>query len=98
MEETPGGVRTTTEFDSSGLAVLLHQHVPSMYSYLDHGGEIMCMSQSLPTLRRASDYHRQIAHPHRRRRRRTADTPAHTQAIRTHKQEATGFVTEGMLR
>ena len=61
VEEIPGGVRTTTESDSPDLAALLHQHVPSMYSHLDQGGEIMCMSQSLPTLfRRASDYHRQI--------------------------------------
>ena len=61
VEEIPGGVRTTTESDSPDLAALLHEHVPSMYSHLDQGGEIMCMSQSLPTLfRRASDYHRQI--------------------------------------
>ena len=61
VEEIPGGVRTTTESDSPDLAALLHQHVPSMYSHLHQGGEIMCVSQSLPTLfRRASDYHRQI--------------------------------------
>ena len=61
VEEIPGGVRTTTESDSPDLAALLHQHVPSMYTHLDQGGEIMCMSQSLPTLfRSASDYHRQI--------------------------------------
>ena len=61
VEEIPGGARTTTESDFPDLAALLHEHVPSMYSHLDQGGEIMCMSQSLPTLfRRASDYHRQI--------------------------------------
>ena len=66
VEEVPGGVRTTTESDSPDLAALLHQHVPSMYSHLDQGGEIMCMSESLPTLfRRASDYHRQITLPPR---------------------------------
>jgi hypothetical protein len=66
VEEIPGGVRTTTESDSADLAALLQQHVPSMYSHLDQGGEIMCMSQSLPTLfRRASDYHRQITSPPR---------------------------------
>ncbi len=46
VEEIPGGVRTTTESDSPDLAALLHEHVPSMYSHLDQGGEIMCMSQS----------------------------------------------------
>ena len=49
VEEISGGVRTTTESDSPDLAALLHEHVPSMYSHLDQGGELMCMSQSLPT-------------------------------------------------
>jgi hypothetical protein len=98
VEEIPGGVRTTTESDSPDLAALLHQHVPSMYSHLDQGGEIMCMSQSLPTLfRRASDYHRQITlTPTGVVAVETADDPNLTQAIRAHAQEVTGFVTEGM--
>jgi hypothetical protein len=98
VEEIPGGVRTTTESDSPDLADLLHQHVPSMYSHLDQGGEIMCMSQSLPTLfRRASDYHRQITlTPTGVVAVETADDPNLTQAIRAHAQEVTGFVTEGM--
>lgn len=86
VEEIPGGVRTTTESDSPDLAGLLHTHVPSMYSHLDQGAEIMCMSQSLPTLfRRTADYHRQltltvkgvVAVE-------TADDPDLTQAIRAH--------------
>jgi hypothetical protein len=98
VEEIPGGVRTTTESDSPDLAALLHQHVPSMYSHLDQGGEIMCMSQTLPTLfRRASDYHRQLTlTPTGVVAVETADDPNLTQAIRAHAQEVTGFVTEGM--
>ena len=98
VEEIPGGVRTTTESDSPDLAALLQQHVPSMYSHLDQGGEIMCMSQSLPTLfRRASDYHRQIAlTPTGVVAVETADDPNLTQVIRVHAREVTGFVTEGM--
>ena len=69
-----------------------------MYSHLDQGGEIMCMSQSLPTLfRRASDYHRQITlTPTGVVAVETADDPNLTQAIRAHAREVTGFVTEGM--
>lgn len=98
VEEIPGGVRTTTESDSPDLAALLHQHVPSMYSHLDQGGEIMCMIQSLPTLfRHASDYQRQITlTPTGVVAVETADDPNLTQAIRAHAQEVTGFVTEGM--
>jgi hypothetical protein len=44
VEEIPGGVRTTTESDSPDLAALLHEHVPSMYSHLDQGGEIMSIA------------------------------------------------------
>ena len=98
VEEIPGGVRTTTESDSPDLAALLHQHVPSMYSHLDQSVEIMCMSQSLPTLfRRAPDYHRQITlTPTGVVAVETADDPNLTQAIRAHAREVTGFVTEGM--
>ena len=57
-----------------------------MYSHLDQGGEIMCMSQSLPTLfRRASDYHRQITlTPTGGVAVETADDPNLTQVIRAH--------------
>jgi len=69
-----------------------------MYSHLDQGSEIMCMSQSLPTLfRRASDYHRQITlTPTGVVAVETADDRNLTQAIRAHAREVTGFVTEGM--
>ena len=98
VEEIPGGVRTTTESDSPDLAALLQQHVPSMYSHLDQGGEIMCMSQSLPTLfRRAFDYQRQITlTPKGVVAVETSGDPNLTQAIRAHAREVTGFVTEGM--
>src|SRR6202022_883857 len=61
VEDIPGGVRTTTESDSPDLVAELQAHVSSMYSHVDNGAEVMCMSQSLPTLfRRSSDYHRQL--------------------------------------
>ena len=59
VEEIPGGVRTTTQSDSPDLAAQLHGHVSSMYSHVDQGSEVMCMSQSLPTLfRNAGGYRR----------------------------------------
>ena len=61
VEDIPGGVRTTTESDSPDLVAQLQGHVSTMYSHLDQRAEVMCMSQSLPTLfARASDYQRQI--------------------------------------
>ena len=57
VEEIPGGVRTTTESDSADLVTELQAHVSSMYTHLDQGSEVTCMSSSLPTLfRRAADY------------------------------------------
>ena len=50
VEEIPGGVRTTTESNSSDLTAQLQAHVSSMYAHLDEGVEVSCMSQSLPTL------------------------------------------------
>ncbi len=97
--EKSDGVRTTTESDSPDLATLLHQHVPSMYSHLDQGGEIMCMSQSLPTLfRRASDYHRQITLTPTRAwsLSKPPTIPTSRKPSRAHAREVTGFVTEGM--
>jgi len=98
VEEIPGGVRTTTESSSPELAAQLQAHVSSMYSHLDQGAEVRCMSQSLPTLfRQANGYHRQftltatgvIAEE-------AADDPALTEAIRAHAREVTGFVQQGM--
>ena len=61
VEEIPGGVRTTTESNAPDLVAQLQAHVSSMYSRLDQGAEVMCMSNSLPTLfRHANGYHRQL--------------------------------------
>ena len=98
VEEIPGGVRTTTESDSADLVAELQAHVSSMYTHLDQGSEVTCMSSSLPTLfRRAADYQRQImltasgvvvVE--------TSSDPELTSAIREHAREVTGFVVEGM--
>ncbi len=98
VEEIPGGVRTTTQSNSPDLAAQLQSHVSSMYSRLDQGTEVRCMSQSLPTLfRRTTGYRRQltftatgvIAEE-------TSEDPALTDAIRAHAREVTGFVQQGM--
>ena len=98
VEEIPGGVRTTTQSNSPALAAQLQAHVSSMYSHLDQGTEVRCMSQSLPTLfRQANGYRRQftftatgvIAEE-------TAEDPALTDAIRAHAREVTGFVQRGV--
>ncbi len=61
VEEIPGGVRTTTESDSPELVAQLQAHVSAMYSNVDQGAEVMCMSGTLPTLfRRAVDYQRPL--------------------------------------
>lgn len=98
VEEIPGGVRTTTESDSPDLVAQLQAHVAAMYSQVDQGDEVACMSQSLPTLfRRAPDYHRQITLTAKGLIAvETADDPALTQAIRAHAREVTGFVVDGM--
>jgi hypothetical protein len=69
-----------------------------MYSHLEQGGEVMCMSDSLPTLFRRSDgYRRQLTlTPTGVAVEETADDPDLIQAIRAHAQEVTGFVREGM--
>ncbi len=98
VEEIPGGVRTTTQSNAPELAAQLQAHVSNMYSRLDQGVEVRCMSQSLPTLfRRADGYRRQfrftatgvVAEE-------TAEDPALTDAIRAHAREVTGFVDQGM--
>jgi hypothetical protein len=98
VEEIPGGVRTTTQSTAADLAAQLHAHVSSMYSHLDQGSEIMCMSQSLPTLfRNAGGYRRRLTFtPTGVIAEETSDDPAITDAIRAHAFEVTGFVREGM--
>lgn len=98
VEDVPGGVRTITESDSADLVAQLQGHVATMYTHLDQGAEVTCMSASLPTLfQRAPDYQRHltftttgvVAVE-------TARDPAVTDAIRAHAREVTGFVTDGM--
>jgi hypothetical protein len=98
VEEIPGGIRTTTESNSPELAAQLKAHVSSMYSHLEQGGEVMCMSDSLPTLfRRSGGYRRQLTlTPAGVIAEETADDPDLVQAIRAHAQEVTGFVRDGM--
>ena len=98
VEEIPGGIRTVTQSDSPDLVALLQAHVSSMYSHVDQGAEVMCMSGSLPTLfRHAHGYHRQLTFtPTGVMAEETADDPALTRAIRAHAQEVTGFVRDGM--
>src|SRR5262249_55581906 len=80
------------------LVTQLHAHVSSMYAHLDQGAEVMCMSDSLPTLfRNASGYRRRLTlTPAGVIAEETADDPALTQVIRAHAQEVTGFVRDGM--
>jgi hypothetical protein len=98
VEEIPGGVRTTTQSNSPDLAAQLHTHVSSMYSHLDQGIAVTCMSQTLPTLfRNASGYRRQLTiTPTGVIAEETADDPALTETIRAHAREVSGFVNEGM--
>jgi hypothetical protein len=98
VEEIPGGVRTTTGSDSPDLAAQLKTHVSSMYSHLGDGAEVMCMSQTLPTLfRNASGYRRQLTvTPTGVVVEETSDDPNLTEVIRAHAREVTGFVKDGM--
>jgi hypothetical protein len=98
VEDIPGGVRTTTESDSSDLVAQLQAHVSAMYSRIDQRDEVMCMSSSLPTLfRRAPDYQRRLTFtPKGVVAVETSGDPEMTQAIRAHAREVTGFVVEGM--
>ena len=98
VEEIPAGIRTTTQSDSPELAAQLKAHVSSMYSHLEQGGEVMCMSDSLPTLfRRADGYRRQLTlTPTGVIAEETADDPQLVAAIRAHAQEVTGFVRDGI--
>ncbi|OJZ75966.1 hypothetical protein BRW65_00435 [Mycobacterium paraffinicum] len=98
VEEIPGGIRTATQSNSPDLVAQLQAHVSSMYSHLEHGAEVTCMSGSLPTLfGHANGYRRQLTFtPTGVIAEETADDPALTQAIRAHAQEVTGFVRDGM--
>lgn len=98
VEEIPGGVRTTTQSNAPDLAAQLHGHVSSMYSHVGQGTEVMCMSQSLPTLfRNARGYRRQLTlTPTGVIAEETSNDPAITEAIRAHAREVTGFVRDGM--
>ncbi len=98
VEEIPGGVRTTTQSGSPDLAAQLHAHVSSMYSHLDRGVEVMCMSQSLPTLfRNAGGYRRRLTlTPTGVIAEETSDDPNLIDTIRAHAREVTGFVRDGM--
>src|SRR5246127_5195539 len=98
VEEIPGGIRTTTQSASPDLAAQLQAHVSSMYSHVEQGAEVMCMSASLPALfRHANGYRRQLTFtPTGVVAEETADDPVLTRAIRAHAQEVTGFVRDGM--
>lgn len=98
VEEIPGGVRTTTESSSPDLAAQLQAHVSSMYAHVAQGAEVMCMSQSLPTLfRNAAGYHRRLTYtPTGVIAEETAEDPSLAQAIREHAREVSGFVRDGM--
>ena len=98
VEEIPGGMRTTTESDSPDLVGQLQAHVSAMYSNVDQGAEVMCMSGTLPTLfRRAVDYQRQLTFtPKGVVAVETSGDPDLTRVIRAHAVEVTGFVNEGM--
>jgi len=98
VEEIPGGVRTTTQSGSPDLTAKLHAHVSSMYAHVDQGSEVMCMSQSLPTLfRNNGGYRRQLTlTPTGVIAEETSDDPDLTEAIRAHAREVTGFVRDGM--
>jgi hypothetical protein len=98
VEAIPGGVRAITESDAPNLVEKLHAHVSSMYTRVDQGGEVGCMSQTLPTLfRRAGDYQRQLTlTPTGVVVVETASDPDLAQTIRAHAAEITGFVRDGM--
>ena len=95
VELVPGGVRTVTE---SALAARLQAHVRSMYSHLENGTEVTCMSSSLPMLfRDCRRYRRTLVNTARGVAiTETSGDPRITAAIRSHAAEVTGFVEDGM--
>lgn len=98
VEQIPGGVRTTTESDAPELVAQLKAHVSAMYTHLEQGAEVRCMSASLPTLfGRAGDYQRSITMtPTGVIAEETAADPELVRAIREHAGEVSGFVRDGM--
>ncbi len=98
VEVIPGGVRTRTESDAPDLVAQLQVHVSSMYSHVNQGAEVTCMSNSLPTLfRNAKGYQRQLTLTSSGVSvTETSSDPALTAAIRRHAQEVSGFVRDGM--
>ena len=98
VTQIPGGIRTTTESDAPELVSQLQAHVSSMYGHVSQGAEVMCMSDSLPTLfRNASGYHRQLTLTAKGVTvTETSSDSRLTAAIREHAQEVSGFVRDGM--
>jgi hypothetical protein len=98
VEEIPGGIRTTTESDDPSLASQIQAHVSAMYTHLEQGQEVMCMSPTLPTLfGNASGYHRRLTITSNGVSvTETSEDPHLEQMIREHAKEVTGFVQEGM--
>lgn len=100
VTEIPGGVRATTESDSSDLAAGLQAHVSDVYTHLDRGIAVMgaATSATLPTLvANAGSYRRRLAlTPTGIAIEETADDPALVQVIRDHAREVSGFVAGGM--
>jgi hypothetical protein len=98
VQRLKNGVRTVTESTNPHIVALLQGHVSKMYDHVDHGQEVRCMSDSLPTMfRYASRYRRQLQlTPHGVAIEETSDDPEVLSAIRRHADEVTGFVREGM--
>jgi len=98
VTKIPGGVRTETESDAPELVAQLQAHVASMYSNLDRGLEMHCMSASLPVLfRQASRYRRQLTLTAKGVNvTETSRDPYLVEAIREHAREVSGFVRDGM--
>ena len=98
VEVIDGGVRTTTESAAPGLIELLQAHVSSMYAHLSQHAEVTCMSSSLPTLfRNSAGYRRELTLTAKGVVvTETSSDPQLTNAIRTHSQEVSGFVRDGM--
>jgi hypothetical protein len=95
----PNGVQAETESDDPDVAMLIQEHVTSMYARIDQDRPFSYpMSRTVPALfRNTRRYHRQLL--------RTAkgikviETSEHAdmvELIKAHAQEISGFVAEGM--
>ncbi len=98
VELLSNGIRTTTESDDPAIAALLQEHVPRMWSHVDSGSEVRCMSDSLPTLfRSASKYRRTLQLTSKGVVvTETTGDPEVLVALHKHADEVSGFVREGM--